>query len=177
MPLLIPQVSTVGFNETSLAAVYPNLLLLSEQVGSVKQVFIIRTLWNDVLVTGLENACTHELKRNNMRVSQLCVLGLSELPFICKNAAESGSASAVIAIGVMIKGETTSAEITFQSVSNALSLINTTSKCPVINGLIYSDNEDQAKARCGLMADKEGFGKHIALAALTSIAAHRKLSL
>jgi len=55
---------------------------------------------------------------------------------------------AIIAIGVILQGETNHAENLGRSVTDALQRIAITHGVPVINAVLTFDNEDQARARC-----------------------------
>ena len=55
---------------------------------------------------------------------------------------------AIIAVGVILKGETNHAENLSRSVTDALQRIAVTHGIPVINAVLTFDDEDQARARC-----------------------------
>jgi 6,7-dimethyl-8-ribityllumazine synthase len=64
--------------------------------------------------------------------------------------ASTGAFDAVIAIGVLIKGETMHFEYIADAVSHGLMKVQLELGVPVIFGLLTVLNEDQAKARAGI---------------------------
>ena len=67
-----------------------------------------------------------------------------------KGSASSSPFDAIIAIGVLIKGETMHFEYIADAVSHGLMKVQLESGVPVIFGLLTVLNEDQAKARAGI---------------------------
>ena len=57
-------------------------------------------------------------------------------------------ADAIIAIGVILKGETDHADNLSRSVTDALQRIAVTHGIPVINAVLSFDDENQARERC-----------------------------
>ena len=66
----------------------------------------------------------------------------------------SSQFDAVIAIGVLIKGETMHFEYIADAVSTGLMRVGLDTKVPVIFGLLTVLTEDQAMARAGMIAGK-----------------------
>jgi len=79
----------------------------------------------------------------------------------------------VIALGVLIGGDTNHHEMVGQSVSHALQGIAVTTGVPVINGVIVTDTLAQAKART---TGKINRGAEFAHAALAMAALKQELS-
>jgi 6,7-dimethyl-8-ribityllumazine synthase len=85
---------------------------------------------------------------------------------LTKPAASSESAStastaafdAIIAIGVLIKGETMHFEYIAESVSHALMRVQLDTSVPLIFGLLTVLNEEQAKARAGIVPGMHNHG-------------------
>ncbi|QPH00109.1 hypothetical protein C2857_003321 [Epichloe festucae Fl1] len=75
---------------------------------------------------------------------------LASLP----SGAASGAFDAVIAVGVLIKGETMHFEYIADAVSHGLMRVQLDTGVPVIFGVLTVLNDDQAKARAGI--DKKG---------------------
>ena len=79
----------------------------------------------------------------------------SDLPSTTTTSPESsGPFDAMIAIGVLIKGETMHFEYIAESVSSGLMRVQLDSGVPLIFGLLTVLNEEQARTRAGL--GKEG---------------------
>ena len=76
----------------------------------------------------------------------------------------SAQTVAIIAIGVILQGETNHAENLSRSVTDALQRIAVTHGIPVINVVLSFDNEEQARARC--LEDEINRGTEAARAAI-----------
>ena len=87
--------------------------------------------------------------------------------------AQARRPDAVIALGVLIGGDTSHHELVGQSVSHALQRVALDTSTPVINGVIVADTRAQAEARC---IGKINRGAEFAAAALEMAALKRKLS-
>lgn len=81
-------------------------------------------------------------------------------------AASTGPFDALIAIGVLIKGETMHFEYISESVSQGLMRVSLDTGIPVIFGVLTVLTDDQAKARAGLIAGSHNHGEDWGLAAV-----------
>ncbi|TVY22965.1 6,7-dimethyl-8-ribityllumazine synthase [Lachnellula hyalina] len=81
-------------------------------------------------------------------------------------ATSSGPFDAIIAIGVLIKGETMHFEYIADSVSHGLMRVQLDTGCPLIFGLLTVLNDDQAKARAGVTSGSHNHGEDWGLAAV-----------
>ncbi|KAM7191999.1 6,7-dimethyl-8-ribityllumazine synthase [Rhypophila sp. PSN 637] len=82
------------------------------------------------------------------------------------NAVSTGPFDAIIAIGVLIKGETMHFEYISDSVSQGLMRVSLDTGIPVIFGVLTVLTEDQAKARAGLIPGSHNHGEDWGLAAV-----------
>ena len=76
--------------------------------GSDVRIGIIRTRWNDEHVTNLVEGCKKALKEcgvEDSNVFETSVPGSFELPLAARFLALSGTVDAIVATGVLIKGE------------------------------------------------------------------------
>jgi 6,7-dimethyl-8-ribityllumazine synthase len=101
------------------------------------------------------------------------VPGSHEVPWAAQALAESGQRDVIIALGVLIGGDTSHHEMVGQSVSQALQRISLETRLPVINGVIVANTLAQAEARC---RGKINRGAEFASAALEMAALKKKLS-
>ncbi|KAA8894475.1 6,7-dimethyl-8-ribityllumazine synthase [Sphaerosporella brunnea] len=90
------------------------------------------------------------------------------------STASAGPFDSIIAIGVLIKGDTVHFEHIAESVSRGLMRIQLDFGVPVIFGLLTVLNEDQAKKRAGLSPDGHNHGEDWGSAAV-EMGAKRKL--
>ncbi|KAK3695199.1 hypothetical protein B0T22DRAFT_454600 [Podospora appendiculata] len=81
-------------------------------------------------------------------------------------AAATGPFDAIIAIGVLIKGETMHFEYISDSVSQGLMRVSLDNGIPVIFGVLTVLTDDQAKARAGILAGSHNHGEDWGLAAV-----------
>jgi len=82
------------------------------------------------------------------RITVARVPGSHELPVAAQWLARGGRRDVVIALGVLIGGDTNHHEMVGQSVSHAFQQVALATGTPVINGVIVADNLKQAQARC-----------------------------
>ena len=95
------------------------------------------------------------------------VPGSYELPFAVKGLAASGqSYDAIIAVGVLIKGETMHFEYIADAVSHGLMRVQLDAGRPVIFGLLTVLSEEQGLARAGLTAGGHNHGEDWGAAAV-----------
>ena len=100
------------------------------------------------------------------------VPGSHEVPWAVQALARRGRRDVVIALGVLIGGDTNHHEMVGQSVSHALQGIAVQTGVPVINGVIVTDTRAQAAARC---LGRINRGAEFAAAALAMAALKRGL--
>lgn len=127
----------------------PNLETISKlRVG------IIRTTWNDTLVTSLSSQCKQALLSSGITVGNIVtdvydVPGAFELPFAAQRLAASGSVDAIVCFGVLIKGETQHFEYISAAVASGLMQVQLSTNVPVLYGVLNCTTLSQAEARCG----------------------------
>jgi 6,7-dimethyl-8-ribityllumazine synthase len=76
------------------------------------------------------------------------VPGSFEIPVVVRELARKKKKHAIIACGVIMRGETSHAKNLSRSVTDALQRIAIDYGVPVINVVLSFDNEDQARERC-----------------------------
>ncbi len=74
--------------------------------------------------------------------------GAFEIPLAVKVLASQKKVSAILALGVVLQGETAHAALITQAAITALMNISLEFEIPVINEILLLENEDQAAARC-----------------------------
>lgn len=137
---------------------------------------IVAARFNAALVDGLLDRAIDGLKAAGVRGSHVAVVrvpGSHEVPWAAHAFAVGGECDCVIALGVLIGGDTSHHELVGQSVSHALQRVALETTVPVINGVIVVDTQAQAKARCIGKIDR---GAEFAAAALEMAALKRKFS-
>lgn len=102
------------------------------------------------------------------------VPGSFEIPLLVKLLAERHSLDAIIALGVILRGETAHADLIAQAISQSLLQTSLTYSLPVIHEVLLLSNEEQAQERCH--GHRYNRGIEAARAAVATIEAMRRLS-
>src|SRR5256885_2486632 len=119
-------------------------------VGPKRHFPIVASQFNSTYVQGLIDHTVAELRilLPTATTSLVQVPGAFEIPLVVRELAMQKRADAIIAIGVILKGETNHADNLSRSVTDALQRIAVTHGIPVINVVLSFDDENQARERC-----------------------------
>ena len=119
-------------------------------LASKRNYTIVASKFNANYVQGLVNHTTEELRTlvPGAVLTLHQVPGAFEIPIVVREVALRKTADAIIAIGVILKGNTSHAEHLSHSVTNALQQIALETGVPVINAVLGLENEEQARERC-----------------------------
>jgi 6,7-dimethyl-8-ribityllumazine synthase len=110
---------------------------------------IVASRYNARYVDGMLTAAARELKRAGAKVQIVRVPGAYEIPVVAATLATlAAKPSAIICLGVILRGETTHAQHIGEAVSQALMQIQITHGVPVIHEVLLLENKQQAEARC-----------------------------
>ncbi len=111
---------------------------------------LVASQFNAKYVQGLVTHCTDELRALSAasNVDVLRVPGAFEIPLVVREVALKGNADAIIALGVILEGETAHAQHLGQVVTQALQQISLEHSVPVIHAVLSLKNEEQARERC-----------------------------
>jgi 6,7-dimethyl-8-ribityllumazine synthase len=111
---------------------------------------IVASNFNPQYVQGLINHLTEELRAlaPAATISLHQVPGAFEIPVVVRELAAQKKNDAIIAVAVILQGETNHAENLSRSVTDALQRLAVEHGVPIINVVLCFDNEDQARARC-----------------------------
>ncbi|MEV3904340.1 6,7-dimethyl-8-ribityllumazine synthase [Mycobacterium sp. NPDC050551] len=101
------------------------------------------------------------------------VLGAIEIPVVTQALAESHDA--VVALGVVIRGQTPHFDYVCDAVTQGLTRVSLDASTPVANGVLTVNTEDQALDRAGLPSSTEDKGAQAAAAALSTALTLREL--
>jgi len=144
--------------------------------GSTFRVGVAAARFNADLVEALLERLLVRLREAGVKDNAITVVrvpGSHEIPWAAQELAARGRRDVVVALGVLIGGDTSHHEMVGQSVSHALQNVALATRTPVINGVIVADTRAQAAARCG---GKINRGGEFAAAALEMAALKRKFS-
>jgi 6,7-dimethyl-8-ribityllumazine synthase len=101
------------------------------------------------------------------------VLGAIEIPVVAQELARGHDA--VIALGVVIRGQTPHFDYVCDAVTQGLTRVSLDASRPVANGVLTTNDEEQALDRAGLPTSAEDKGAQAAAAALAAALTLRDL--
>ena len=114
-------------------------------------VAIVVSRFNEELTSQLANDAFRCLEKNGADVSAVGtfqVPGAYEIPVVANELEKSGNFDAIIALGVVVEGETPHAQMIGDSTGISLLDISREHGVPVINEIVGTRNWEQAVARC-----------------------------
>ena len=137
------------------------------RVTGTKRVFVlVASQFNAKYVRGLATHCTDEFRKLSPASSVTLhrVPGAFEIPIVVRERARQGNIDAIVALGVILQGETAHAQHLGQVVTQALQQISLEYGVPVIHAVLSLKNEEQARKRC--LEDEINRGTEAARAAV-----------
>lgn len=140
------------------------------------RVAIIVSRYNETVTGRLRDGAVQELERVAGERGVAVVVpapGSFELVHLAAVAAASGRYQAVVALGCLIKGETSHDRIIADAVAQGLAAVSATSLVPVAFGVLTVDSQEQAEARAGGGMGNKGI--EAMAAALETLAARNAL--
>ena len=136
---------------------------------------IVSSQWHDTICTALLDGAVRVAEAHHVvDPTVVRVAGAIELPVIVQALARTHDA--VVALGVVIKGETPHFEYVCDAVTAGLTRVSLDEGTPVGNGVLTTLTEEQALARAGLPDSKEDKGAQATTAALASALTLRALA-
>lgn len=121
---------------------------------------IVASRWNDLLTSRLVEGAVDALESagaSEADVEIFMVPGAFELPLAAKKAAFSGRFDAVIAIGVVIRGETPHFDYVAGEAAKGVATVALDAGIPVMFGVVTADTVEQAVNRSGLKSGNKGY--------------------
>jgi 6,7-dimethyl-8-ribityllumazine synthase len=121
---------------------------------------IVVSRWNSELTSRLADGAVEALRScgaTDDAVDVFRVPGAFELPVVCLKTAKTGNFDAVIALGVVIRGETPHFEYVAGQAAAGILQASMQSGVPVMFGVVTADTSEQARSRCGERADNKGY--------------------
>ena len=119
---------------------------------------IVVSRWNPTFTTKLGRGAVEALTNAGADgIETFHVPGAFELPVACLKAAQSGDFDAVIALGVVIRGDTPHFEYVAGQAAAGIMQASMQSGVPVMFGVITADNVEQVVERTGEKDDNKGY--------------------
>ncbi len=118
--------------------------------GKKLKIGIVRALWHDDMTSALTEQAVEGLRDCGVIEKNILVVdvpGSFEVVYGAAKLIEEKHCDAVIAIGVLLKGDTMHFEYIAEAVSHGLMRLNVETTVPVIFGILTCLNEKQARER------------------------------
>ena len=138
--------------------------------ASTLKVGIVIARFNDLITNKILSGCLDCLKRHGLDTSELSnqvdivwVPGSFELPIAAKTLMKKKSYDVVIALGAVIRGETSHYDVVISEASKGISQVSYQNNVPIIFGVLTTDTMQQALERAGI---KNNLGWNYALQAI-----------
>ena len=119
--------------------------------GASLRVAVVAARYNEVLVGALLDQVTSSLFSAGVKAKNLVnhrVPGSNELPIACQLVAKSFKPDVIVALGVIVRGDTIHYELIASAATDALQQVALERRVPVINGIVVAENQAQAEERC-----------------------------
>jgi 6,7-dimethyl-8-ribityllumazine synthase len=128
--------------------------------GRGLRIGIVVSRFNDFITSRLLEGALDALARHGVADEDVVVVkvpGSLELTYAARRLQEEGKLAAVICLGAVIRGDTPHFEYVSSTVTRDIARLTMESEIPVINGVLTTDNVDQAIERAGTKAGNKGF--------------------
>src|SRR5262245_10241232 len=136
-----------------------------------------------IVVTSWHGDLTGVMRERALAAAEACkvtdvvvayVSGSVELPVVAQALARR--CDAVVALGVVIRGDTAHFEYVCRSVTDGLTRVALDASTPVAHGVLTVDTLEQARERAGLTSSSEDKGFSATVAALDAALALRQIA-
>ena len=138
--------------------------------ASTLKVGIVVARFNDLITNKILSGCLDCLKRHGLDISEtskeldiVWVPGSFELPIAAKTLLKKSNFDVVIALGAVIRGETSHYDVVISEASKGVSQVSYENNVPIIFGVLTTDSMQQALERAGI---KNNLGWNYALQAI-----------
>jgi 6,7-dimethyl-8-ribityllumazine synthase len=124
------------------------------------KVGIVASRFNEIIVNKLLGGAIDGLVRHGVEdknITAAWVPGAFEIPTIAKKMAESKKYDAIIALGTVIRGQTSHYDYVCNEVSKGVAQISLETGVPALFGIVTTENIEQAIARAGSKAGNKGY--------------------
>jgi 6,7-dimethyl-8-ribityllumazine synthase len=135
---------------------------------------IVASTWHEKICDALLDSAQRLAADAGVRKPTVVrVLGAIEIPVVAQELARNHDA--VVALGVVIRGQTPHFDYVCDAVTQGLTRVSLDAATPVSNGVLTTNNEEEALDRAGLPSSAEDKGAQATAAALSTALTLRDL--
>ena len=130
-----------------------------------KKFGIIISRFNDFITNKLYEGSLDCLLRHGAQEADIDLIrvpGAFEIPYGADRMASSGKYDAIIALGAIIRGATAHFDIVASESAKGIAMSSMKRGVPIINGIITTENIEQAIERAGTKAGNKGWDAALA---------------
>lgn len=134
-------------------------LVEGKVVNQGMKVGIVCARFNEIIVNKLLGGALDALHRHDVPDESITVVwvpGAFEIPVTAQALAKNDEYDAVIALGAVIRGATSHYDIVCNEVAKGIAQVALATGKPVLNGVLTTDNIEQAVERAGSKAGNKG---------------------
>ncbi|MBS0288732.1 MAG: 6,7-dimethyl-8-ribityllumazine synthase [Proteobacteria bacterium] len=120
---------------------------------------IVASRFNETIVERLIGGAKDVLVRHGVKAQQIDLFrvpGAYEIPLVCQQVAKTNRFTGIIALGVVIRGETAHFDFVAGPCAQGIMQAQLSAQIPIIFGVITTENIEQALARAGGTAGNKG---------------------
>lgn len=132
-----------------------------------KKYLILTSKWNDMITRPLKDGAIETLKDAGVKeenIKHVWVPGAFEIPVAAAVAARTKNWDAIICLGCVIKGDTAHFEYVAGPNASGMMGVSVETGVPIINGVLTTENVEQALNRAGIKMGNKGIeAAHAAL--------------
>jgi 6,7-dimethyl-8-ribityllumazine synthase len=154
----------------------PNIEIQGSDASGFRFAIVV-SRWNSVFTDKLRAGAEEALRQFGATESDVEVFkvpGAFELPLASMKAAQTGKFDAIIALGVVVRGDTPHFEYVAGEAARGITEAGLRTGVPVMFGVITADNEQQVIDRCGEGPANKGY--EAAVSAIEVVNLFREMS-
>ncbi len=124
----------------------------SQELKNTFSIALVVSTFNEPITTALKQGALERLQELGFETDKITLVevpGAVEIPFIAQKLAKQNKVQAIVALGAVIRGETTHYDYVCDQVSQGCQRVMLDYDLPVIFGVLTTENEAQAWDRLG----------------------------
>lgn len=134
-------------------------VMVGQRAGKGHKIGLVVAQFNELVTEKLQAGAVSQLKKYGVSQDDITVVkvpGAMELPRIAKRLAMSQTVDGVIALGAVIRGETSHYDYVCAETASGLAQVSLDGPVPVMFGVLTTDTLDQAINRAGGKGGNKG---------------------